>query len=83
MFKAVVGALGVVPEQVIEEFIVALGEVVIEEQVFVVVQEFLLDGAVEAFGMGIHPQRLGGERSEGACASGPGSARPRRGRSVS
>lgn len=53
------GALGVAPEHVIEEFIVALGEVVIEEQVFVVVQEFLLDGAVEAFGMGIH---LGGLR---------------------
>ena len=62
--------LGVVPEQVVKEFVVAAGEVVIEEHVFVLVHEFLLDGAVKAFGMGVPPWSLGGERSEGACASG-------------
>ncbi len=47
-------ALGVEPEQVIEELVITEGEVVIEEQIFVVVHELFLESTVKAFGMGVH-----------------------------
>ena len=51
-----VGALGVVEHQPVGQFLVEAGQVG-EQQVFVVVDEGLLDGAVEAFDVGVH---LGG-----------------------
>ena len=52
------GPFGVVEDQPLGEFWVEAGEVG-EEQVFVVVDEGFLDGAIEAFGMGIHFWGLG------------------------
>jgi len=54
-----VGALKVVPGQPREQLEVEVGEVVEEEQVVVVVDELFLDGAIEAFAVGIHLRGLG------------------------
>ncbi len=50
---APVGPFGVKPEHPVEEFLVESLEVS-EEQVFVVVNEFLLDGSIESLGLGVH-----------------------------
>ncbi len=55
-----VRALGVVEHQPIGEFLVEEGEIG-EEPVFVVVDEGFLEGAIEAFGMGIHFRDLRSE----------------------
>lgn len=46
------GVFGVVEEEPVGELLVEAGKVG-EEQVFVVVDEGLLDGAIKAFGMGV------------------------------
>lgn len=51
-------ALGVVEDEPIGEFLVEGGQVG-KEEIFVEVDEGLLEGAVEAFEVGVHPGRLG------------------------
>ncbi len=51
--KAMVWNESVVGDQPVGHFAVELGEVG-KQEVFVVVDETFLDGAVEAFGMGVH-----------------------------
>ena len=51
--QAMVGQHGIISQQPVGEFPVKGGQV-IEQQILVVVHEGLLDGAVEAFGVGIH-----------------------------
>ena len=51
MAESMVWSFGVVEDEPLGEFLVETGEVG-EEQVFVVVDEGFLDGAIEAFGMG-------------------------------
>ena len=51
------GALEVVPGEPAQEFEVEVGEVVEKQQVVVVVDAFFLNGAIEAFAVGVH---LGG-----------------------
>ena len=58
MAESMVWSFGVVEDEPLGEFLVEAGEVG-EEQVFVVVDEGFLDGAIEAFGMGIHFWGLG------------------------
>jgi hypothetical protein len=58
LVKAVVGSLRVEPQQIVEQGIVER-EQISEQQCLVVVDELLLDGAVEALGVGVH---LGGAR---------------------
>ena len=53
------GTLEVVPSQPTQQFEVEVGEVVEEEQVVVIVDAFLLDGAIEAFAVGVHFRGLG------------------------
>jgi hypothetical protein len=55
--QPVVGTLGVVPQQPAEQFIVE-AEQVTEQQVFMVVDKLVLDGAVKALAMGIRLRRL-------------------------
>jgi hypothetical protein len=57
--EAEVRALEVVPGEVAQEFEVEVGEVVEEEQVVVVVDAFFLDGAIEAFAVGVHARGFG------------------------
>lgn len=51
-------ALGVVEDEPVGEFLVEQGQVG-KEQVFVVIDEGFLEGAVEAFDMGVHPGAFG------------------------
>lgn len=52
------GTLGIVEEEPIGEFLVEQGEIG-EEQILVVIDEGFLQGAVEAFGVGVHFWGLG------------------------
>ena len=63
--EAEVWAFEVVPGEPAQQLEVEVGEVVEEEQVVVVVDAFFLDGAVEAFAVGVHARGLGDR-----CASG-------------
>lgn len=47
-----VGSVGVIPDEPVHEFVVELGQIGVEE-VLVKVHEFLLQGSVESFGVGI------------------------------
>lgn len=52
--EAEMRAFEVVPSQPTQEFEVEVGEVVEEEKIVVIVDAFVLYGAVEAFAMGVH-----------------------------
>ena len=56
--EAVVGQDGVVLDQPVGEFAVEFGEVV-KQEVFVIIDEDILDSAVEAFCVGVHFGDLG------------------------
>jgi len=56
--ESMVWSFGVVEDEPVGELFVEAGQVG-EEQVFVIVDERFLDGAVESFGMRIHFWRLG------------------------
>ena len=56
--QGMMGAFGVVPEEPIDEFIVE-GLEVGEEQLLVVVNKLLLEGAVKTFAAGIHLRCFG------------------------
>ena len=58
MSESIVGTLGIVEEEPIGEFLVEQGEIG-EEQILVVIDEGFLQGAVEAFGVGVHFWGLG------------------------
>ena len=53
-----VGQHGVVGEQPVGQFLVE-GSQVVEEEVLMIVHERFLEGAVEAFGVGVHFRRAG------------------------
>ena len=53
MAEAVAGRLGVVEDEPVGQFLVEAGRVCVE-QVFVVVDEGLLDGTVEALSVRVH-----------------------------
>ena len=56
--KGMVGSFGVIEEEPVSEVPVEVRQVV-EEQVLVVIHELFLEGAIEAFGVGIHFRRAG------------------------
>ena len=56
--KGMVGSFGVIEEEPVSEFPVEVRQVV-EEQVLVVIHELFLEGAIEAFGVGVHFRRAG------------------------
>src|SRR5690348_3275447 len=56
---AVVRTFGVVPMQPLEQVIVE-GIEIAEQEIFVIVDELLLDGAIEAFAMRVHLGRVRG-----------------------
>ena len=53
------GALEVVPGEPAKQFEVEVGWVIEEEQVVVIVDELFLDGAIEAFAVGVHLRGFG------------------------
>ena len=63
-------AFEVVPGEPAQQLEVELGEVVEEEKIVVVVDAFFLDGAVEAFAMGVHARCLGKGMPVGAQQAG-------------
>ena len=52
--QAEVWALGVVPGEPAQQLKVEIGELIEEQQVVVIVDELVLDGAIEALAMGVH-----------------------------
>ena len=56
--QAEVWALGVVPGEPAQQLKVEIGELIEEQQVVVIVDELVLDGAIEALAMGVHLRRL-------------------------
>ncbi len=56
--KGMVGAFGVIEEEPVSEFPVEVRQGV-EEQGLVVIHELFLEGAIEAFGVGVHFRRAG------------------------